>query len=80
MALHNFIRDSHREDNDFVRQRREEYHTHSDNDEEEKDEDEEEDDDDHGGHIPYEPTGDRVMEGLHDHITIELSRGYRLTN
>ncbi|XP_048622891.1 uncharacterized protein LOC111200757 isoform X2 [Brassica napus] len=83
MALHNFIRDSHREDNDFVHwQRREEYHTHGDNDEEERDEEEdeeeEEDGDGHGGHIPYEPTGDRAMEGLRDHIGNELSRGYRL--
>ncbi|XP_033136922.1 uncharacterized protein LOC103853428 [Brassica rapa] len=91
MALHNFIRDSHREDNDFVHwQRREEYHTHGDNDEEERDEEEDEDEDEdedeeeeedgdgHGGHIPYEPTGDRAMEGLRDRIGNELSRGYRL--
>ncbi|RID75125.1 hypothetical protein BRARA_B02183 [Brassica rapa] len=81
MALHNFIRDLHREDNDF---RREEYHTHGDNDEEERDEEEDEDEeeeedgDGHGGHIPYEPTGDRAMEGLRDRIGNELSRGYRL--
>ncbi|XP_048595386.1 uncharacterized protein LOC106453666 isoform X2 [Brassica napus] len=38
----------------------------------------EEDGDGHGGHIPYEPTGDRAMEGLRDRIGNELSRGYRL--
>ncbi|XP_009145098.1 putative nuclease HARBI1 [Brassica rapa] len=54
MALHNFIRDSHRQDED------------------------EENGDDHDGNIPYEPTCDRAMEGLRDHITTELSRGYRL--
>ncbi|KAF8053601.1 hypothetical protein N665_1395s0009 [Sinapis alba] len=83
MALHNFIRDSHREDNDFVRwQRREEYHTHGDDEEEEKEEEEEEEEEGgghgHGGHTPYEPTGDRTMEGLRDYITSELSKGYRL--
>lgn len=81
MTLHNFIRDSHREDNDFVRwQRREEYHTHGDDDDDENEDEEEkeEDGDGHGGHIPYEPTGDRAMEGLRDHIGNELSRGYRL--
>ncbi|XP_018435774.1 uncharacterized protein LOC108808072 [Raphanus sativus] len=77
MALHNFIRDSHREDNDFVHwQTREEYHTHGDN--EMEDEEEEEDGDGYDGHIPYNPIGDRAMEDLRDHITSELSRGYRL--
>ncbi|CAL9238835.1 unnamed protein product, partial [Arabidopsis halleri] len=73
MALHNFIRESHRDDYDFVRwQRTEEYHTHGD---EEEDDD---DDDDLGEHIPYEPTGDRAMEGVRDTITSELGRGHRL--
>ena len=70
MMIHNFIRDSHREDYDCVRwQGTEEYHTHG-------DEEQNDYDDGHGEHIPYDPTSDIAMEGLCDTITSELSRGH----
>ncbi|XP_013671935.2 protein ANTAGONIST OF LIKE HETEROCHROMATIN PROTEIN 1 isoform X1 [Brassica napus] len=82
MALHNFIRDSHREDHDFVQWQSgdggEGEEADSDGDEEEEEEEEEEDDDDDGGgggHIVYEPTGDKAMEALRDNITNEYGRG-----
>ncbi|WZZ36682.1 hypothetical protein YC2023_020083 [Brassica napus] len=76
MALHNFIRDSHREDHDFVQWQ-------SDDDGEREGEAEGDDDDDDGGggggggggHIVYEPTGDRTMEALRKSITDEYGRG-----
>ncbi|KAL0805872.1 hypothetical protein Bca101_098363 [Brassica carinata] len=77
MALHNFIRDSHREDHDFVQ-----WQSDDDGDgegeEADSDGDEEEGDDDGGGgggHFVYEPTGDRAMEALRDNITNEYGRG-----
>ncbi|KAG2313849.1 hypothetical protein Bca52824_016971 [Brassica carinata] len=86
MALHNFIRDLHQEDNDFVQwNTSEDYLAHG--DEEDDDDDHQDDDngggdnddaDDYGGHIPYEPTGDRAMESLRGVITSELSRGRHL--
>ena len=74
MALHNFIRDSHREDHDFVQWQSGdggEGEADSDGDEEE----EEDDDGGGGGHIVYEPAGDRAMEALRDNITNEYVRG-----
>ena len=77
MVLHNFIRDSHREDHDFVQ-----WQNGDDGEGEEADSDgdeEEEDDDDGGGggggHFVYELTGDRAMEALRDNITNEYGRG-----
>ncbi|XP_056863057.1 protein ALP1-like [Raphanus sativus] len=77
MALHNFIRDSHRDDQDFLEWENvdvgvEEAH---DGDEEEEEEEEEGDDDDGGGHIEYEPRGDTSMEALRDNITNGFGRG-----
>ncbi|WZY79074.1 hypothetical protein YC2023_025458 [Brassica napus] len=76
MALHNFIRDSHREDLDFVQWQ------NGDDGEEEGDDDDDDEDDGGGGgggggggHIVYEPTGDRAMEDLRDNITNEYGRG-----
>ncbi|WZZ48902.1 hypothetical protein YC2023_049009 [Brassica napus] len=60
MALHNFIRDSHREDHDFVQWQKEE---------------EDDGDGGGGGHIVDEPAGDRAMEALCDNITNEYGRG-----
>ncbi|KAL0680001.1 hypothetical protein Bca4012_007982 [Brassica carinata] len=77
MALHNFIRDSHREDHDFVQWQSDDdgdgegEEADSDGDEEEGDDD----DDGGGGHFLYEPTGDRAMEALRDNITNEYGRG-----
>ncbi|KAG2312281.1 hypothetical protein Bca52824_023838 [Brassica carinata] len=65
MALHNFIRDSHWEDHDFVQWQRDDdgegEEADSDSDEEEE-EGGDDDDDRGGGHIVYEPTRDRAME------------------
>uniref|UniRef100_A0A0D3BM97 DDE Tnp4 domain-containing protein n=1 Tax=Brassica oleracea var. oleracea TaxID=109376 RepID=A0A0D3BM97_BRAOL len=77
MALHNFIRDSHREDHDFVQWQSDDdgdgegEEADIDGDEEEGDDD----DDGGGGHFVYEPTGDRAMEALRDNITNEYGRG-----
>ncbi|EOA25283.1 hypothetical protein CARUB_v10018604mg [Capsella rubella] len=96
MALHNFIRDSHRDDSDFVRSlRTEEYHSHGNDDEDDDDgggasgsggagDDDDYDEDGDGGgggggHVLYETINDRVMEGIRDTITSEMSRGRRLT-
>ncbi|KAL0877344.1 hypothetical protein Bca101_027049 [Brassica carinata] len=48
----------------------------ADSDSDEEEEEEGDDDDDRGGgHIVYEPTGDRTMEDLRDNITNEYGRG-----
>ncbi|OAP03439.1 hypothetical protein AXX17_AT3G39500 [Arabidopsis thaliana] len=71
MALHNFIRNLHREDHDFLQwQNTEEYRVDDDDDEEEEDEEE---------HVAYEPTGDRAMEALRDNITNECNRAVAAT-
>ncbi|XP_048628845.1 putative nuclease HARBI1 [Brassica napus] len=76
MALHNFIRDSHREDHDFVQWQSDD-DGEAEGEEADSDSDEEEDDDDGGGggHTVYEPTGDRAMEALRKNITDEYGRG-----
>jgi len=76
MALHNFIRDSHREDHDFVQWQSDD-DGEAEGEEADSDSDEEEDDDDGGGggHTVYEPTGDRAMEALRKNITDKYGRG-----
>ncbi|XP_023637080.1 uncharacterized protein LOC111830109 [Capsella rubella] len=66
MALHNFIRDSQEEDRDFVHwEVVESYEQHG--------------DENYGHeHVPYVPTGDRVMEAMRDSITTEMAEGTRL--
>ena len=72
MALHNFIRNLHREDHDFLQwQNTEEYRVDDDDEEEEEEEEGEEEEE----HVAYEPTGDRAMEALRDNITNECNRG-----
>ncbi|XP_056867013.1 uncharacterized protein LOC108860577 [Raphanus sativus] len=80
MALHNFIRDSHRDDQDFLEWENvdvgvEEAHSDDDEEEEEEGGDDDDDDDDGGGHIEYEPRGDTAMEALRDNITNGFGRG-----
>lgn len=78
IAFHNFIRDTHRKDSDFVHwQGTEDYHEHSNSEEYEDDDSDSDDDGGSGlsGYTPYEPTGDKVLENLRDNITIELGRG-----
>ncbi|KAG7583871.1 Harbinger transposase-derived nuclease domain [Arabidopsis suecica] len=71
MTLHNFIRDSHRVDHDFLQwQSTQEYHV----DEEDEEEAEEGQEGEEGEHIAYEPTGDRAMEALRDNITNEYNQ------
>ncbi|WZZ71057.1 hypothetical protein YC2023_082427 [Brassica napus] len=71
MALHNFIRDSHREDHDFVQ-----WQSGDGGEGEEADSDgDEKEGGGGGGHIVYEPAGDRAMEVLRDNITNEYGRG-----
>ncbi|WZZ75760.1 hypothetical protein YC2023_087130 [Brassica napus] len=82
MSLHNFIRDSHREDFDFVHwENGDTSHGNGDDDEDESPDDSSDDSSDdhaHGGYTPYEPRGDRAMEGVRDYITNEMGRGGRL--
>ncbi|AAD25557.1 Hypothetical protein [Arabidopsis thaliana] len=64
MALHNYIRDSQQEDSDFRHwEIVESYEQHG---------------DENDGHVPYVPTGDRVMENIRDSITTEMAKGTRL--
>ncbi|OAP01735.1 hypothetical protein AXX17_AT3G25750 [Arabidopsis thaliana] len=77
MALHNFIRDSHWEDHDFLQwQSIEEYHVDDEEEEEEEEEGEEEEGEgeEEEEHVAYEPTGDRAMEALRDNITNECNK------
>ncbi|KAL0706744.1 hypothetical protein Bca4012_073170 [Brassica carinata] len=54
-------------------------HGDGDDDEDESPDDSSDDDDHaHGGYTPYEPTGDRAMEGVRDYITNEMGRAGRL--
>jgi len=74
MTLHNFIRDSHWEDQDFLQwQHTEEYHV--DEEEEEEEGEEEGGEGEEEEHIAYEPTGDRATEALCDSITNECNKG-----
>ena len=72
MALHNFIKNLHRKDHDFLHWQNTEEYRVDDNDEEEEEEEEGEDEEEH---VAYEPTGDRAMEALRDNITNECNRG-----